>query len=424
MPARLTSVRGADENRAVPAANPHERPRVVFFAEIPTPYILPTLEELSRRVDLTALFGASEGSRGMEWDLAPPAFRHKVVGGLVLHRRHRRGTDVYVDPRILVAMARARPHVIVTPAFSLPTAFAAFHGALTGSRLLIYSDGTRLTERDIGAAQLRARRVLIPRASGCVGLSAESARRFEDLGCEPSRLFVAPHATALEPLWAVAASRHAGRSHALRVLFVGRLLPRKGADCIVRAIALARRTEPGITLDVVGTGPEESRLRELASSVAPGAVRFLGFVDQPGLPELYRAADVFAFPSRRDQFGIVALEAAASGLPLVASPHAGATTDLVVDGSTGYVVEPTDTASMAERLVRLARDPQARVRMGAAARARTMGHTPAVAAGRWAEAVDFARSEAGKRGTRITLRRRAQRALDAPGAAGRQLPHG
>src|SRR4029078_12686329 len=93
----------------------------------------------------------------------------------------------------------------------------------------------------------------------------------------------------------------------------------------------------------------------------PGA-EFRGFVDQPGLPSVYAEADVFAFPTLDDPFGIVVLEAAASGLPIVASPFAGATLDLVEDGRSGFVVSPDDRDAWARALVTLAPGPPLRRR--------------------------------------------------------------
>ena len=387
---RLTSGQAVREHRSRVPRGHQKRPRVVFFAEIPTPYILPVLGELSKLVELTVLFGAARGSRGMDWKLEPSGFRHSFVGGLVLQRSRTSGTDVYVDPRVMVAITRARPEVVIVPAFSLPTAYAALHGALTGSRLLIYSTGTSLTESTLGRGQRLARRLLIGRAAGCVGLSTDAVRRFMELGCPESRIFRAPHSTALGRLRAAGAAREPAPAGSLRVLAVSRLIPRKGIDSVIEAVGLARAGEPGITLDIVGTGPEEGHLRALAARCAPEAVRFHGFIDQPRLPSLYRDADVFALPSRRDQFGVAALEAAAAGLPLLASVHAGATTDLVGDGHSGFVIDPDDVRAFADRLLRLARDRDLRLAMGTAARQRTDAHEPDVAARGYATAIDYA----------------------------------
>ncbi len=142
-------------------------------------------------------------------------------------------------------------------------------------------------------------------------------------------------------------------------------------------------------LTVVGQGPEEPGLRTLAGDLGV-PVRWQGFIDQPALPHLYAQADVFAFPTLLDPFGIVLLEAAASGLPLIASPHGGATGDLVRDGVNGFVIEPRDTAAMAARIVQVATEPELRARMGHAAYAATQGRTAARSANGYLEAVQAA----------------------------------
>lgn len=187
-----------------------------------------------------------------------------------------------------------------------------------------------------------------------------------------------------------AAARTPAPAGQLRALVVSRLIRRKGVDAAIEAVARARREVPGISLDVVGAGTEQPLLRELASRAHREGIRFHGFIDQPDLPVHYRDADVLLFPSRRDQFGMVVLEAAAAALPIIASPRAGATTELVENGVTGFVVDPDDIDGMAARLVELARDPALRARLGSAAQAHTAGHEPAVAARAWLVAIDHA----------------------------------
>src|SRR5439155_17141973 len=92
------------------------------------------------------------------------------------------------------------------------------------------------------------------------------------------------------------------------VLYVGRLDDEKGVDLLLRAAVSLPAT-----VAVVGKGPEEHALREIATS----NVRFEGWVPRDGLPRWYAAADIFVLPSRSDQWGMVLNEAAAAGLPLV-----------------------------------------------------------------------------------------------------------
>jgi glycosyltransferase involved in cell wall biosynthesis len=108
------------------------------------------------------------------------------------------------------------------------------------------------------------------------------------------------------------------------------------------------------------------------------------------LPATYRDADIFAFPTLDDPFGFVVLEAAAAGLPMVASPWAGAAEDILTDGVNGLIRDPNDARATAAALVELARDPELRERLGRAAHESTLGRTPDAAARGFAAAVDNA----------------------------------
>ena len=368
----------------MPGTSPPRRPRVVFVGDIPTPYVLPWLRELAELVDLTAIFAAARGSRGQAWNLGELGICHVILAGRVLDR----GPEpaVHIDPRLALAVSRAKPDVVLTPAFALATAWAV----LTGHRVLPYSDGTARTEANLGPVQRLARRLLARRVSGCVGNSHDAAARLRELGCPREAVFRVPFSTELQPFRDAAAARIPAPAGQLRALVVARLIRRKGVDAAIAAVARARREVPGITLDVVGAGTEEPLLLELASRARPHGIRFHGFVDQPDLPVRFRDADVLLFPSRRDQFGIVVLEGAAAALPIIATPRAGATTELVEDGVSGFVIDPDDVDGMAARLLELARDPAVRVRLGSAAQAQTAGHEPAVAARAWLGAIEYA----------------------------------
>ncbi|MFE3900774.1 glycosyltransferase family 4 protein [Streptomyces sp. NPDC059153] len=158
------------------------------------------------------------------------------------------------------------------------------------------------------------------------------------------------------------------------ILCVARLVPRKGQDMLIRALPLIRREVPDAVLVVVGRGPDEARLRKLAHRYAEGSVRFVGGKSHTETPQYYAAADVFAMPCRTrkagleaEGLGIVFLEAAASGLPVVVGDSGGAP-DTVLDGRTGRVVDGTDTAAIAGALTRILLDADQAAEMSAAGR--------------------------------------------------------
>lgn len=146
------------------------------------------------------------------------------------------------------------------------------------------------------------------------------------------------------------------------VLAVGRLVPYKGLDVLLRAAA---RLE--LRLVLVGDGPEVLRLRALAGP----RTTFAGRVSDEDLPAYYRAADVLCLPSVTvaEAFGIVLLEGMACGLPLLTTALPTGVSDVNREGVTGLVVPPGDEGALREALVSLMADRQRREAYGAAARA-------------------------------------------------------
>ncbi len=158
-----------------------------------------------------------------------------------------------------------------------------------------------------------------------------------------------------------------------RLVAVGRLLPIKGFDVLLRAFAEARRDVPELTLEIAGAGPLDAELR----ASAPEGVVLLGRVAQPG--PLYERNAIAVVPSRGEGFGMVALEAAERGRAAIVS-DVGGLPEIVADGETGLVVPSEDAAALAHAIVELARDPARVAALGVAARRRAIDQFSAAAA--------------------------------------------
>lgn len=197
----------------------------------------------------------------------------------------------------------------------------------------------------------------------------EAALLHRAYGLSGARLQVVPAGVDLSRFSPPAEPRPADRAPTL--LFVGRLQPLKGPDVAVRVLAEVRRTVPDARLRVVGgasgnghgtTGP--AQLEELARELGVAeAVTFEPATDQARLARIYREADVLLAPSRSETFGLVALEAQASGLPVVAADVPGLQ---AVVGDGGVLVRGHDPAAHAAAVVRLLTDPDLAARTGAA----------------------------------------------------------
>jgi glycosyltransferase involved in cell wall biosynthesis len=154
------------------------------------------------------------------------------------------------------------------------------------------------------------------------------------------------------------------------VLFVGNLEPRKQVDVLVRAL----KQLPACLLLIVGSGEsagvddQTAHLRELTRTLQlTDRVRFLGRLSADALLDCYAAANVFALPSSSEAQGIVALEAMASGLVVVAS-GVGGLLGTIEDGANGFLVRPGDADALALRLQTLLSRPELLDKVGAAAR--------------------------------------------------------
>lgn len=137
-------------------------------------------------------------------------------------------------------------------------------------------------------------------------------------------------------------------------LFVGRLVEKKNISALLRAYSMYRKSanqDSLVHLVIVGEGELGSALRTLAGDLGLGRdVFFFGHADYLDLPAIYGLARFFVLPSIVEQWGLVVNEALASGLPVLVSNRSGASADLVEDGRNGFVFDPNDVLSFAEKL--------------------------------------------------------------------------
>ena len=155
-----------------------------------------------------------------------------------------------------------------------------------------------------------------------------------------------------------------------RLLYLGRLEYEKGVHDAIAALPRIRRSHPGTTLIIAGDGTQEDWLREQARKYKVlKAIHFVGRVDHEELVALLHDCDAAVLPSHYEPFGIVALEAAATGAPLVTS-NVGGLGEAVLDGETGISFPPRDVAALATAVRSVLDDPFAAQRRAVAARRR------------------------------------------------------
>ena len=202
----------------------------------------------------------------------------------------------------------------------------------------------------------------------------ESAELVRTYGAVPERVFVVPPGVDLsvfQPVDRDEARRKIGYGPGRLLLFVGRLERLKGVEVAIRALALLRdRNHDDVRLLILGEDSkdgdegEKDRLKVVAADVGVrDRVDFLGSVAHHELPYFYSAADVCVMPSYSESFGLVGLEAQASGRPVVGSDVSGLRS-VIRDQVSGYLIAGHDPAEYAERIGRLLEDPELAQQMG------------------------------------------------------------
>lgn len=164
---------------------------------------------------------------------------------------------------------------------------------------------------------------------------------------------------------------HAREVHARTgplIVFVGRLEWEKGAHTLIDALPRLRRRIPGVRAVIAGRGGHADELqRQVRARRLASVVDFVGWLPEAELHGLVAAADALVVPSLYEPFGMVALEGAALGAPLVVA-RTGGLAEFVDDGETGRVFEPGDAESLADAVTEAIRDPEGSRSMAKAAR--------------------------------------------------------
>ncbi|MDP2728678.1 MAG: glycosyltransferase family 1 protein [Dehalococcoidia bacterium] len=279
---------------------------------------------VNSRFDLRSL----EGARVVLWPLAIPPFSLQSQISLPL------------------ALRRARVDIFHSPHYPLPL-LAHCRLVCTIHDAIPLKDPTYMPS---GSARLVYRLALLLAVARCKALIADSATSREEL---VRYLKIAPYRVRVVYLGVdIPSPELAGAETKRCILYVGTNKPHKNLPRLVRAYAKA-----GVSLPLVIAGGQDPRFpeaRQEAEALGLGdRVRFLGYVGENELRELYRSAELFVFPSLVEGFGLPALEALAYGVPVVASDHPAI---VEVVGEAALLVNPLDTDSLASAMTRVLGD--------------------------------------------------------------------
>lgn len=361
-------------------------PRVAILPPVPVPYREPLFRALAERGNVIPhvvyLAARQPGwDQPESWFSDAEGYRSDVLRSWQRPRPGR--TPITVPRGIGKALARAEPDCVVSWEYGPATIRALAWSRHHGVPLVIFSELTPWSDAELSRLQVRLHRALAPRAAGFVVASSQGVERLRRMGVDPQRARVALQNADLEHIRPAAPG---AAQEPVRILTVGRLVPAKNLDGLIRAFAEAGFDEGEAELEVRGIGPLAGALAALADELGV-PVRFPGAATPQELGDVYASAHALALVSSYEPFGVTLREGAAAGLPLIASERAGATGDVAVAGENALVVDPDDRVGLVEALRRVVREPELRERLAAGSRAVTERHPPEADVEAWERAI-------------------------------------
>jgi phosphatidylinositol alpha-1,6-mannosyltransferase len=346
-----------------------------------TPVLFDNLYSRLPGWDVTVLTGGEKphravDERGVRVVRRPGAQTH---WGVLHPRGLRRHWQIARD---IARLTRGR-QAIVHCGRALPEGFAALvsRRVYGGPPYVCWTHGEELayarTSRELTLLLSKVHRG----AAGFIANSHNTRRMLEAIGVAEHRIQVIHPGVDPERFGPSAASsdlrRRLAPAGGLVLLSVGRLQRRKGHDAVLRALLRLGGSADAMRYVIVGDGDERPRLQQLAADLGiQQHVTFVGEVSDSELPSYYGAADLFVHPNRDDRgdiegFGIVFLEAAAAGLPVIGG-NSGGVPEALEDGVTGFLVDERDPWELVRKIRLLAESEDLRRRLGDAGRARVV----------------------------------------------------
>ncbi|MEW6267119.1 MAG: glycosyltransferase family 4 protein [Thermodesulfobacteriota bacterium] len=331
------------------------------------PYRIPLFESIAKhpQIDFTLYLMAEERPSYPQWNklINELTFRTILVPGLRI--RFRSLDQICINPKLVPVLLRDRPEVLILSGFSFSNIWGFLYKLLTGRPLIIWSEGTALTETYRSSIWLRnsIRRIMARFADGFVDAGLLSRQYLEGLlPTNQSKPFHRAY-NAIDSVKfkqnclgfkqsGVAYSEFRKRYPEVNILFSGRLVEIKGIRRMISVYEkILERSKKPIGLIVLGQGELKDYLERTKKEKELNYLFLEGFITAENYYKYFTVADLFLLLSEYDCNPLVIFEALTCGLPIVISDRAGNAQDFIIDGKNGYIVDPYDLEDVVAKVI-------------------------------------------------------------------------
>lgn len=360
----------------------------------PIQYFAPLYRRLAQEpeIDLTVYYCSQQGSveyvdpgfgERIKWDIPLlEGYKYKFLPNL----RHHDQVDGFlslINPTIISELRKENYDALVVYGHNFATYVLAIGAAkVLGVPVLMRCETHLLL--DCSPFKRILRKPLMTLLYGrlcaaCLSIGTRNEEFYRFHGVNENRFFRAPYAVD-NHLFMQTAGYFSENIDAVKhelglplgkplILFASKLMRRKRPMDVLMAYHRVRNQNIDAALLFVGSGEQEEALRDYVKDYQIPDVYFFGFRNQSELPKFYAAADVFAFPSENEPWGLIINEAMCAGLPVITTEVIGAVADLVRHGDNGFTFRAGDVDQLTSHLIKLLTDGDLRERMGEKSRA-------------------------------------------------------
>lgn len=340
--------------------------RILFITNIISPYRIPLFNTISERENFYfKVIALAEKEKNREWELSKNKikFDYQILPGLHWFIwGKKKEIAIHLNRGAFKALLKYKPDIIITSGYDNLAYWQAFlYCKISRKKFILWNGTTLLSAGSIKGIRGRLKKIIICGTDRYIAYGTKAKEYLEYFGAEGEKIYIGINTVDME-CFRTRVEEYRNKDAFLRereqfpkylLLHVGQLIKRKGVLQILKVLECLKDSEIGLL--VVGSGPEESNLRDFCKEKELKNVFFEGFHQQDELPKYYALADVFVLSSFEEVWGLVVNEALASGLYVLSSKYAGASYDLIKEGWNGEVFDPGNVDEIA-KLIKKSKD--------------------------------------------------------------------
>ena len=354
--------------------------RVVYLSQVPGPYRERMHELISEKNPDYSVIYCARLEPDRIWKIDHGDYDQYFLTDKATHFFHN-------QPQVWKLLRRLQPDALIITAFKPTMLYGVLWCLLRGKKVVVYNDGTLISERNFSFGQKLIRRIVFSVTKAFVTPAKGGFDLYKSYGIKQDKMFrscLCIDNSKFVPLPMEQREYH--------IMFSGQIVERKMPMFFVEIAKNLNKKIDNFKVLIVGEGDQRKKMLEELDKHGI-AYHFPGYLDQKILPSYYSKAKVFLFPSQNDPWGVVGNEACAAGTPVITCEFAGVANDLIINGENGYIL-PLDAHVWTDCAFRLLSDEKLLAKFSANAVRMVQAYNHNQAAEGILKSVDFALSEA------------------------------